>query len=267
MDEHINQDQPTADRTDAEADSELPDANATTERPRVLVPVEVLEGESIPEGVHELLANAVVVLLGYHVLPDQTPPGQARHQFEERAQRQLEQFQADFEAAGAVVESRLVFTHKAQQTIDRKIAEHDCLAVLVPNAGEPPEDVLVAVRGTTGVARIGRLVAGLFANTSVSLTLYHAISDGEQREDAETLLDGVKSRLIERGVERSSIGIRVDDDGDGIDAIADAATAYDAVIMGESDPSVATFVFGMPSKKVADRFLGPVLVVQRERPR
>jgi hypothetical protein len=34
--------------------------------------------------------------------------------------------------------------------------------------------------------------------------------------------------------------------------------------MGETDPSLATFVFGMPADQVADRFLGPVLVVQRE---
>lgn len=34
--------------------------------------------------------------------------------------------------------------------------------------------------------------------------------------------------------------------------------------MGESDPGVVTFFFGMPAEQVADRFLGPVLVVQRE---
>jgi len=53
-----------------------------TDRPAVLVPIRVLEGESIPEGVPELLADAHVVLLGYHVVPDQTATGQARMQFE-----------------------------------------------------------------------------------------------------------------------------------------------------------------------------------------
>lgn len=37
--------------------------------------------------------------------------------------------------------------------------------------------------------------------------------------------------------------------------------------MGESDPSVLTFVFGESSEQVADRFLGPVLVVRQERER
>jgi len=49
-----------------------------------------------------------------------------------------------------------------------------------------------------------------------------------------------------------------------MDAIVDAADEFDAVVMGESDPSLATFVFGLRSEQVAEQFLGPVLVVQRE---
>jgi len=108
-----------------------------TERPSILVPVRVLEGESIPEGVPELLANAHVVVLGYHVVPDQTATGQAQIQFEERARKRLDKYEAIFEDAGATVERRLVFTHDGQKTIDRMITEYDALAVLVPNATRP----------------------------------------------------------------------------------------------------------------------------------
>ncbi|WP_290810213.1 universal stress protein [Halovivax sp.] len=239
--------------------------NSTDDRPSVLVPIEVLEGETLPDGVPELLANAHVVLLGYHVLPEQTPPGQARIQFEDRAQRKLGQFEGSLADAGATVERRLVFTHSEQQTLDRVLAEHDCLAVLVPNACEPPEDVLVAVRGTVGVDRIATLVAGLFAGTGVSITLYHGLVEDETTEDAETFLDGIADTLFERGIDESAVELAVDDAAEaGVDRIATVAEGYDAVVMGESDPSVATFVFGMPSKQVAERFLGPVLVVQRE---
>lgn len=55
-------------------------------------------------------------------------------------------------------------------------------------------------------------------------------------------------------------------DHDRTDAIVDAADEFDVVVMGESDPSLTTFVFGLPADQVADRFLGPVLVVQREPP-
>ena len=237
-----------------------------TDRPNVLVPIRVLEGESIPEGVPELLENAHVVLLGYHVIPDQTAPGQARMQFEERAAQRLDEFEEILEAAGATVETRLVFTHDGQTTIDRMIYEHDCIAALVPKATGPPENVLVAVRGTVGVDRIARVVAGLFADTEVAVTLYHLAAEDETDEDVQTLLDGVADRLVELGMDDDALETRVGRGKEPKEAIADAADEFDAVVMGESDPSIATFVFGMRAKQVAERFLGPVIVVQRERP-
>lgn len=235
-----------------------------TASPSVLVPIRVLEGESIPDGVPELLANAHVVLLGYHVVPDQTAPEQARIQFEERATRKLDQFEERFETAGATVERRLVFTHEAQKTIDRTITDHDCLAVLVPNATQPPEDVLVAIRGTVGIDRLARVIVGLFADTDVDVTLYHVVVENETEADARTLLDGLADRLIDLGMAEGALSTRIEPVDRPLDAIVDVADTYDAVVMGESDPSVATFVFGMPAEQVADRFLGPVLVVQRE---
>lgn len=235
-----------------------------TDRPSVLVPIRVLEGESVPEGVPELLANAHVVLLGYHVIPEQTAPGQARMQFEERATQRLEEYERIFEEAGATVERRLVFTPDGQKTIDRTIAEHDCMAVLVPNATGPVDDVLVAVRGAVGVDRLARVVAGVFGGTDAGVTLYHVADEDETDEDIHTLLGGVADRLAEFGVDPSTVETRIERDRDSLDAIVDVADTFDAVVMGESDPSLATFVFGMPADQVADRFLGPVLVVQRE---
>ena len=235
-----------------------------TDRPSILVPIRVLEGESIPEGVPELLANAHVVLLGYHVIPEQTAPGQAQMQFEDRATQRLDEYETIFEDAGATVERQLVFTHDGQKTLDRMIAEHDCMAVLVPNATGPPEDVLVAVHGAVGVDRLARVVSGLFADADVSVTLYHVADEDETDDDVQTLLDGVADRLADLGMDASAIETRIERDEDSLDAIAEAAETFDAVVMGESDPSLTTFVFGMPADQVAGRFLGPVLVIQRE---
>ncbi|GAA0519998.1 Universal stress protein family protein [Halorubrum aquaticum] len=237
-----------------------------TDRPAVLVPLEVLEGESPPTGTPDLLANAHVVLLGYHVIPEQTATEQAREQFGETAMAKLEGFAGTLAEAGATVEVRLVFTHDERTTIDRLIYEHDCLAVLVPNSTERVEEVLVAVRGTVGIDRNARLVAGLFAGTDVAVTLYHVLDDDETTDDGETLLNGVKAELVDRGMDPDGIEVVVEDAAAAVDAIARHGEAHDAVIMGETDPSVTTFVFGMPSEQVAERFLGPVLVVQRERP-
>ena len=46
--------------------------------------------------------------------------------------------------------------------------------------------------------------------------------------------------------------------------IVDTADDYDAIVMGESDPSVTTFLFGMTADQVANQFLGPVFVIQHE---
>lgn len=236
------------------------------DRPVVLVPIRVLEGESIPEGVPRLLAKAHVVLLGYHVLPDQTATGQARMQFEDQATHRLDELEAILEDAGATVESRVVFTHEAQKTIDRVIVEEDCAVVLVPNTTAPPEDVLVAVRGTVGLDRLVRVVSGLFATTDVDVTLYHVADADETDEDVETLLDGLANRLVEAGVDADAVDVRIGRGGSPQEAIVDVANEFDAVVMGESDPSLATFVFGMRAEQVAEQFLGPVLVVQREKP-
>jgi hypothetical protein len=235
-----------------------------TDRPSILVPIRVLEGESVPDGVPELLANAHVVLLGYHVIPEQTAPGQARLQFEDRASERLEDYERLFADAGATVERRLVFTHNGQKTIDRMTAEHDCMAVLVPNAIGPVEDVLVAVRGAVGIDRLARVVAGVFTDTGASVTLYHVAQAAETDEDAETLLDGLADRLGTLGLDTATIEMRIDREQGALDAVIETADEFDTVVMGESDPSLETFVFGLPAEKVAKRFLGPVFVVQRE---
>lgn len=232
------------------------------DRPTVMIPLSVLEGESMPEGVPDLLANAHVVLLGYHVVPDQTATDQAREQFEEQALHRLDDLTEILEHAGATVESTLVFTHDSQTTIDRTSEEHDCLAVLIPNATRPIENVLVAVRGIVGIDRFVRLVSGLFANTDIGVTLYHVAGDDTTDADARTLLDGIASNLTDEGMSPDSIDIDIARGGDPEELIVDAATDYDAVVMGESDPSVSTLLFGMRADQVATQFLGPVLVVQ-----
>jgi hypothetical protein len=238
-----------------------------TDRPSILVPIRVLQGESVPEGVPGLLADTHVVLLGYHVIPEQTAPGQAQLQFEDRANDRLDEYEAMFEKSGATVERQLVFTHNGQKTIDRLTTEHDCMAVLVPNATGAVEDVLVAVRGAVGIDRLARVVAGVFGDMDVSVTLYHVAEEDETDDDVQTLLDGLVDRLGDLGMDTSTIGTRVDRDQGALDAIVEVADEFDTVVMGESDPSLATFVFGLPADQVADRFLGPVLVVQREPPR
>ncbi|MFP4529996.1 MAG: universal stress protein [Halodesulfurarchaeum sp.] len=237
-----------------------------TDRPTVLVPRQVLEGESIPEGIPDLVSGAHVLLLGYHVLPEQTATEQGREQFGEKATNRLAEFETMFEAAGATVESRMVFTHEAQQTINRVIVEEDCFAVLIPKATPPVERVLVAVRGTVGIDRLVAVLGGLFAGSGTDLTLFHVSDDEETPADIEAMLAELESALAEAGIERDNVETRIETGDQPLNLIAEVAEEYDLIVMGETDPSLVTYVFGLPQDQLAAEFLGPVLVVQREPP-
>lgn len=234
------------------------------DRPTVLFPVRILDGESVPEGVPELLAHAHVLLLGYHVVPEQTAPGQARLQFEDQATDRLASFEELLVAAGATVDSRLVFTHDRKQTIRRMVREHDCLAVLAPASTSTPESALVVVQGTAGLDRLVVVVAGLFAATDVQLTLCHVTTGDESVEDARTVLDGVTARLRERGVDRDAIHVRRPSSEGEMEAILEQAADFDVVILRESNRSPIASLFDISPESLTERLPGPVIVVQRE---
>lgn len=235
-----------------------------SDRPIVLLPVEVLEGESIPDGIPELLARAHVILLGYHVIPEQTPAGQAEMQFEDQANARLDEFQSIFEDAGATVDRQLVFTQDSQQTFDRISKEYECDAILVPDTTTRPDEILVPVSGAIGVEQFGTVVAGLFDTGESTVTLYHVLSGDQTAEQAQELLESVADKLVEQGFDRELIKIRIDESNTPDEAIIEASADFDAIVVGETDPTIATYLFGMLAENVAKRFLGPVFVVQRE---
>lgn len=235
-----------------------------TVTPTIIVPVRVLEGEGIERGVVELLASARVVLVGYHVLPEQTPPGQARMQFEDRAEKRLADLVAQFESVGAAVETRLVFTHDDDQSIDRIADEVDADGTMVLNPATEMNRVLVAVRGDVLLDRIVDVIGDLFDETAIEVTLLHVAKPDTER-NGEELLERVASTLADRGIGDDRITTRVETARLPIDRIATIAEEHDAVVLGESDPSVTTFLFGEASDQIAERFIGPVLRIRQPR--
>ncbi|WP_263018837.1 universal stress protein [Natronobiforma cellulositropha] len=228
----------------------------------ILVPVRVLEGQSVEPGVATLLSRARVLLLGYHEVPDQTPPGQARFQFEDRATERLADVAGELEVAGATVETRLVFTHNREQSLNRVAEETGCVGTVIPNPAMRLEDVLVPLRSERSLERVAGLTGDLLAGLDVGVTLYRL-----EREDEETsgrVLERARELLEARGVDPDLIETRVDTSLTPVRTIVNTASEYDAVVMGESDPSVTTFVFGETAAEVAERFHGPVLVVRRQ---
>ena len=235
-----------------------------TELPhRVLVPVEVLRGEAIPETLVEAFASVPVVLLGYHEIPEQTAPGQARMQFEEKAQRELETLVTAFEDAGGAVATRLVFTHDPMKTFERVAVELECDAVCLLNPAPTLERVLVPVRGDVNVAHIAELVGAILSAGDADVTLFHVALEDDERAAGETLLESATETVLEAGVAADRILETVVVDDDPLETIVEVADDHDLVVVGESRPSLRDRIFGDPSETIAAQTISPVLVVRR----
>lgn len=225
---------------------------------RVLLPVRILAGDGLSPGVPALVGHLPVLLLGYHVIPEQTPPDQARQQFEDRAQGALADLAAAFEGP---VETRLVFTHDAEQTVDRVAEEAGVGAVLLPNPIASPERLLVTVHPDVDLGRLASVVARLCEGRDISLTLFAAAEHETDLPAAQ--LDAVRDRLVDLGIPAGAIRTETRTGEPAVRAIAAAALDHDAVVMGERAPSWRELVFGDVAEQVAAETVGPVVVVRR----
>jgi nucleotide-binding universal stress UspA family protein len=224
---------------------------------RVLVPVEVLEGKTVAPGLMTLLGTMDVTVLGYHVLPEQTPPDQARHQFEERATAALEDLSEEFRAAGGAADHRLVFTHDREQTVRRVADEINAEAFAISGMTGDVDDLLVSLSGDVDSDRIIEFVIDLVGDRDIDVTLLLA---GEAAEASDDRLETAANRLREAGIDTDTSSAT----GSPFDALLEAVPGHDAIIIGESAPSLRSLVFGDDAERVAAASVGPVLVVRRD---
>ncbi|WP_135830562.1 universal stress protein [Halorussus halobius] len=225
---------------------------------RVLVPVAVLEGESVSTGLTQLLAPMDVTVLGYHVLPEQTPPDQARLQYEDRANEALDDLVAEFQQAGSRADHRLVFTHDREQTVVRVADETDSRAYAITGMTGPVERLLVPLTGGVAVDEILSFVAELVGDQDIGVTLFLA-NDSEQ--EGRDRLDQAAAVLSEDGIDVSTeLAVETAP----FDALVEAVAGHDAVVMGEQAPSLRSLVFGEETERVAAETVGPVVVVRRD---
>ncbi|MFP9193004.1 universal stress protein [Natrialbaceae archaeon A-CW1-1] len=228
---------------------------------RILVPVDILGGQSVPASIVDAFASVPVVVLGYHEIPDQTTPEQAQSEFEAQARAELEKLQEVFETAGCAVTTRLVFTRDRFKTFERVALELDCDSILLLNPAPILERMLVAIRGDVNVDHVARLVATVLTDTDIDVTLLHVVSSDDERAKGEAALEMAASTLEENGIERDRIRTVVDD-GKPTDAILDAAADHDLLVVGESRPSIRRLIFRDRADRIARRSVDPVIVVR-----
>jgi nucleotide-binding universal stress UspA family protein len=256
-------DGPTADEPIGD-DAPAPEF-AIREPPVVLVPVRVLEGDTVPDVLVSFLAPARVVVLGYHVLPEQTPTEQASMQFEARAQAAVDDIAASFVDAGGDPETRVVFTHDREQTIERVAAEAGVTATLLPNPAGGVSEILVPLRGTIDDDRLADLVATLADETHERVTLWGLAATGSGF-DADAAVADAADRLRKRGVTPAQITAETATTDTPIRDIVERSADADVVVMGESDEAILDALFGDDAERVAEGAVAPVLVVRNREP-
>ena len=229
---------------------------------RVLVPVDLFGGQAVPERIIEAFASVPVVLLGYHQVPDQTTPDQARTEFGDQAQTELAKLEQVFEAAGCAVTTRLVFTGDRLETFERVAIEQDCDSILLLNPAPVLERMLVAIRSDVNVEHIARLVTTVCAGTTIDVTLFH-VADEESRAEGQHYLETAASELVENGLDSNRIETRVVS-GRPTDAILTAAADHDLLVIGESRPSIRRRIFSDRARRIARQTNDPVLVIRGE---
>ncbi|KAB1189917.1 universal stress protein [Haloferax sp. MBLA0076] len=230
---------------------------------RVLVPVAILKGQVIPDQVVRLLSRSAVVLLGYHEIPEQTAPEQAREQFEAKAREELQELVDAFESRGTTVETRLVFTHDESQTIERIATEAGCDAVLLSNPAPTIDRIIVPIKEKINLESIAQVVAGVSREQEVEITLFHAVDDESDVPDGELLLSEVSDELTVLGIRSDQLSRVVAVAENPLQALIEASHDHDVVVMGEEEPTIRGRLFGETSDRVAEQTVGPVLVVRR----
>jgi nucleotide-binding universal stress UspA family protein len=222
---------------------------------RVLVPIAVLKGETVSPGLMNLLGTVDVTVLGYHVLPDQTPPDQARLQYEDRATSALEDLSEEFRTAGGAADHRLVFTHDREQTINRIANEIEARALAISGVTGDVDQILVPLSGDVAVERILSFVEDLVGDRDIGVTLFLA---AENEEAATERLDTAAEHLRSSGLSVQTMTVV----GSPFEALIDEVPGHDVIVMGERAPSFRSLVFGEESERVAEESVGPVLVVR-----
>lgn len=231
----------------------------------ILVDLELPEPAPLPSALVRVLSSLRVVLLGWFSVPEQTSPAQARDQFGEETQATLDTIADRFAEAGIEVTTRLVFTGDELDTISRISVEEKCDAVLIPGGMDELRRVLVPLRGLENAHQIAPFIADLCRDATATVTLLHVVEEDETEADSRAeVLKPAAAQMRDYGLDTSLLELDALKADDPADAIVDRATAYDLVVLGETEPSVREILFGTVPERVVTTTDVPVMVVRHE---
>lgn len=232
----------------------------------LLIDVELSDPDPIPTWLLDQLGVLRVILVGWFALPEQTDPTLARDQLSDEAQESLDQLAAEIREAGGEVQTHLVFTPNELDTIERISHEEDCDALLLARPLDVLEDLLVPLRGLQNADRLARFVTDLVRNSSAEVTLLHVLEGEEGPGGAQRdVLEPMAEKVLSYGLPEGRLHRQVISAENQAEAIIETAQEYDAVVIGETSPSIREIIFGSIPEQIAQEASVPVMLVRRGR--
>lgn len=224
----------------------------------ILIPVDVSDPDLPRLDVLDVLQPFEIVLLGYFPVPDQTEPAWLKDEYEAEAAARLDEIAAGHGELNEV----LVFTHDREATIDRVADDYGCEAILTAGDTDHLDRILVALRGEANVDRIVSVVANLLRGSDAVVTILHAVPEGTDPSEGETLLEETVERLVEQAVDANRIDRELVTDGNPKAAIMARQSDYDLVVLGETEPSLRERIIGAFLSGLIDELERPALIVR-----
>lgn len=233
-----------------------------SEETQVLVPIALPEPEPLSPWLRSFLDSVRVHLLACYSIPEQTSPEQARDQFGDAASETLEDVADEFREFSSDIESSLVFTHDIVHTVERVADERDVDAIVRPREVARIRSVLAVVTRTIDYDRFVKCVSSLTAHDIERLKVVQVGSEGEDPDEQDLMLDGIASRLTERGVAEEIIETESLATANQTDEVIAMAEGFDVVIVAERKPTLTGRLAGTIAERVFRESSAPVVLVR-----
>lgn len=235
------------------------------DNPTVLVPVNLSkEGWKNLEP-FELLSSTDVVLLGLYPIKDQVSLAQARKQLGDKVEKRLRTLSEKFESVGVEADCELVFSEDFTDAIDRAAVKKECNAILTWNQRMVFDRIGVLVKCEHGIDHVISATAWVMVDQDQEMDLVNFLKQDtkdETRAERKSVLESSLGYLCDRGIDRDRLNLRLQEVADPVEAMVKAANKYDALIMGETDQTIASVIFGRRHELVQEESDGPVLIVR-----
>jgi hypothetical protein len=235
--------------------------NEKQERQRLLVMVKVPDAPGLALPLVTACRHVDVLLLGYYPVVEQTSPAQARDEYGEEADSQLETLADRLRQQELSVETNLVFTPSVADTVNRLVEEKELDAVLHARPLEELTSIMVPFHGKQHPQEVAAFVAALVRESAIEIKLRVLLppdAEGEE-EPAERSLR--ESAFMDAGLDPADIDTVIIDSDDPVRTISALAAEADVLVLGESDPTLGERIFQQVHERVIPNVGCPVVVV------